>query len=53
MAAMGKDPVHIDDLIDATGMDAPTVLAELTMLQIEGIVNQEAGKRFTLNMIKG
>lgn len=53
VAAMGKDPIHIDDLIDATGMDAPTVLAELTMLQIDGIVDQEPGKRFTLNIIRG
>ena len=53
VAAMGNEPIHIDDLIDATGMDASTVLAELTMLQIEGVVQQEAGKRFTLNMIKG
>ena len=51
VSAMGKEPVHIDDLIDATGMDAPSVLAELTMLQIEGIVEQEPGKRFTLNVL--
>lgn len=53
VAAMGREPVHIDDLIDATAMDAATVLAELTMLQIDGVVNQEPGKRFTLNMIRG
>lgn len=53
VSAMGKEPVHIDDLIDAAGLDAPTVLAELTMLQIEGVVTQEPGKRFTLNISRG
>ena len=53
VSAMGKEPIHIDDLIDATGMDAPSVLAELTMLQIDGIVEQEPGKRFTLNIVRG
>jgi len=53
IAAMGKEAIHIDDLIDATGLDAAVVLAELTMLQIEGVVTQQAGKRFTLNIIRG
>lgn len=53
VSAMGTEPIHIDDLIDAAGLDAPTVLAELTMLQIEGIVDQEPGKRFTLNISRG
>ena len=53
VSAMGKEPIHIDDLIDATGMDAPSVLAELTMLQIDGIVEQAPGKRFTLNIVRG
>ena len=50
VTALGKEPVHIDDLIDAVGMPAPAVLAELTMLQIDGVVNQEPGKRFVLNI---
>ena len=53
VSAMGKDPIHIDDLIDAVGMPAPAVLAELTMLQIDGVVNQEPGKRFILNITRG
>lgn len=53
VSAMGKEAIHIDDLIDATGLDTATMLAELTMLQIEGIVSQQAGKRFTLNIIRG
>jgi predicted Rossmann fold nucleotide-binding protein DprA/Smf involved in DNA uptake len=53
VSAMGKEPIHIDDLIDAVGMPAPAVLAELTMLQIDGVVSQEPCKRFTLNIIRG
>ena len=53
VAAMGADPIHIDDLTDATGMEPSVMLAELTMLQIEGIVSQQPGKRFTLNIIRG
>ena len=53
VSVMKKDPIHIDDLIDATGLDAAVVLAELTMLQIDGIVTQQPGKRFILNVIRG
>lgn len=53
VSAMGKESIHIDDLIDAVGMPAPAVLAELTMLQIDGVVTQEPGKRFTLNITRG
>ncbi len=53
VSVLGKEPIHIDDLIDAVGMPAPAVLAELTMLQIDGVVTQEPGKRFTLNIIRG
>ena len=53
VAAMGQEPIHIDDLVDATEMEVSALLAELTMLQIEGIVSQQPGKRFTLNIIRG
>lgn len=53
IAAMGNEPIHIDDLIDTTGIEPATMLAELTMLQIEGVVSQQAGKRFTLNISRG
>ncbi len=39
----------IDELIDAVELDASSVLSDLTMLEIMGIVRQEPGKRFTLN----
>ena len=50
---MSGPSMHIDDLIEATKLDAGTVLSELTMLEIEGMVTQEPGKRFTLNIIRG
>lgn len=43
---------HIDDIIELTGLSAPEVLSELTILQIKGFVSQENGKRFTLNIAK-
>ena len=53
LAAISCPSMHIDDIIDATGLDSQTVLAELTMLQIDGLVSQEAGKRFSLNITRG
>lgn len=53
VAAMGDTPIHIDELIDATGLEASSILAEMTMLQIEGIVSQQPGKLFKLNSIRG
>ncbi|MCD8129155.1 MAG: DNA-processing protein DprA [Oscillospiraceae bacterium] len=48
-----KDPdMHIDDIVDASGLPAATVLSELTMLQIKGYVTQRPGKRFSLNIAK-
>lgn len=53
IAALSAPSMHIDDLIEQTKLDAPTVLAELTVLEIEGMVTQEPGKRFTLNIARG
>ncbi len=44
--------MHIDDIVDASGLPAATVLSELTMLQIKGYVTQRPGKRFSLNIAK-
>ena len=52
VAVMDEKSKHIDDLIDLTGLSAPEVLSELTILQIKGFVSQENGKRFTLNIAK-
>lgn len=53
VGALKEPSMHIDDVIEATGMDARTVLSELTVLELDGVVSQEPGKRFTLNVIRG
>lgn len=50
VTALERPSMHIDDVIERTGLPAQEVLSELTMLQISGLVRQEPGKRFTLNI---
>lgn len=50
IAAMNEPHRHVDDIIRDCGLPAPTVLSELTMMQIQGFVKQEPGKRFSLNI---
>ncbi|NLV86933.1 MAG: DNA-protecting protein DprA [Clostridiales bacterium] len=52
VSVMDKGSKHVDDIIDESKLTAPEVLSELTVLQIKGVVTQESGKRFTLNIIK-
>ena len=52
VSAMNKPSMHIDDIIDLSGLPASTVLAEMTLLQIKGYVEQGSGKRFTLKITK-
>ncbi len=52
VAIMDEKEKHVDDIIELSGLSASTVLSELTILQIKGIVSQESGKRFTLNIVK-
>lgn len=52
IAAMTEPSMHIDDIIERSGVDARTALSEMTMLQIAGAVTQEQGKRFSLNIRK-
>lgn len=50
VSAINGKSMHVDDIIDLSGLSAPEVLSELTILQIKGYVSQEKGKRFTLNV---
>lgn len=50
VSSMDKPSIHVDDIIERTGLSPARVLAELTMLQLKGYVRQESGKRFTLNI---
>ena len=52
VSVMTKPEMHIDDIIDLSALPASTVLAEMTLLQIKGVVEQKPGKRFTLKIAK-
>ena len=47
LGVMTSPDMHADDIITASGLNAPAALAALTMLQIGGWVVQGAGKRYT------
>lgn len=50
VAAMTKPSMHVDDITELAGLSVQETLAELTLLELEGYVTQERGKRFTLNI---
>lgn len=50
VTVMKKPSMHVDDIIENSGFSPARVLADLTMLQLKGVVTQEKGKRFTLNI---
>lgn len=52
VSVMDEREKHIDDIIELSELPASSVLSELTILQIKGIVTQGSGKRFTLNIVK-
>ncbi len=41
-------PAHIDEITEKTGLTVPKVLAQLTVLEIKGIVTRKPGKLFCL-----
>lgn len=42
-----ETPAQVDDLIQTTGIPARRVSSALTMLEIDGLVRQHSGKRYT------
>lgn len=50
VSVMETPSMHVDDIIERSDFSPARVLADLTMLQLKGIVTQEKGKRFTLNV---
>lgn len=50
VAVMEAPSMHVDDIIEKSALPTATVLSELTMMEISGIVLQEPGKRFSLNL---
>jgi len=41
------NPIQVDDLIQASGIPARRVLSALTILEIDGLVQQHSGKFYT------
>ena len=50
VSAMKVPSMHVDDIIRESGLNAAAVLSELTVMQIQGYVRQEPGKRFSMNI---
>ena len=42
-----EEPMHIDDIVEASGLNSSEVLATLFDLEMKGIVRQSPGKRFS------
>ena len=42
-----ETPIHVDDLTDLSGLSTRQVLSNLTLLEIDGYIQQHAGKRYT------
>lgn len=42
-----EDPVLVDDLIELSGIPTRRVLSALTVLEIEGLITQHSGRRYT------
>lgn len=42
-----KEPAQVDDLIEACGFPARRVLSALTVMEIDSLVRQHSGKRYT------
>lgn len=50
ISAISAPRTHVDDIIEKTELPPAKVLAGLTLLQLRGLVRQESGKRFSLNI---
>ncbi len=48
VAEVGNDPVTVDALVDATGLDVATILRELTVLSLRGAVRRVDGQGYTI-----
>lgn len=46
LLALGTDTLAMDDLIAASGLSAGTAIGAVTMLEVKGLVQRLAGKRF-------
>ena len=46
-ALSDQEPIQVDDLIEQTGIPTRRVLSALTMLELDKLVRQHSGKRYT------
>ena len=47
LKTLGDEPIHVDDLVEATGIPTRRVLSALTILTVEELVEEQSGKKFT------
>lgn len=47
LRALGEDSCSADELVERTGIPARRILSALTMLQVERVVEESAGRRFS------
>jgi DNA processing protein len=50
LLAIANTAMIADEIISVCGLPAPLVLSELTMLELDGTVEQMPGRRYTLNL---
>ena len=50
VSAIDKEPTHIDDIVEKTGLGAATVLTQLTVMTVKGLVRRVPGNRVALNV---
>ena len=50
ISAIEKEPTHIDDVVEKTGLGTATVLTQLTLMTVKGIVRRMPGNRVALNV---
>lgn len=46
---LSTDPIHIDDLGQATGLSAPEIASTLTMMELKGMVRQVEGMNYVIS----
>ena len=47
LGLLTREPVLVDDLIEQSGLPTRRVLSALTVLEIENLVTQHSGKRYS------
>jgi DNA processing protein len=50
LSAIEKEPTHIDDIVEKTGLGAAAVLTQLTVMTVKGFVRRVPGNRIELNI---